>query len=51
VHTHAKVHYAAHAGRDSFNDTDEIYDDRLLLTLSEDGDGYLGLMTLGVESE
>jgi protocatechuate 3,4-dioxygenase beta subunit len=42
--------YAEHSGRDQFNDTDGIYDDRLLLTLSEDGGGYLGLMTLGVEA-
>lgn len=47
---YAQDPYAAHAGRDSFNDTDGIYDERLLLTLSEDGDGYLGLMTLGVEA-
>lgn len=47
---YAEDPYAEHTGRDSFNDTDGIFDDRLLLTLSQHDDGYLGLMTLGVES-
>ena len=37
-------------GRDQFNDTDGIFDDRLSLTLSKDDDGYLGLITLGADS-
>jgi len=42
--------YSSDAGRDTFNTNDNIFDDRLLLTLSEDGDGYLGLITLDVAS-
>jgi protocatechuate 3,4-dioxygenase beta subunit len=42
--------YASAAGRDAFNDTDGIYDRSLELTLSDDGDGHLGLITLDVAS-
>lgn len=42
--------YASDAGRDTFNTNDNIFDDRLLLTLSEDGEGYLGLITVDVAS-
>lgn len=42
--------YSSDAGRDTFNTNDNIFDDRLLLTLSEDGQGYLGLITLDVAS-
>lgn len=41
--------YASNGGRDTFNDTDGIFDQRLILTLSEEGDGYLGVITLGVD--
>jgi protocatechuate 3,4-dioxygenase beta subunit len=40
--------YAGDSGRDTFNDTDGIYEDGLELTLSEDGDGVLGVMTFDV---
>jgi protocatechuate 3,4-dioxygenase beta subunit len=40
--------YSEDPGRDTFNDTDGIFDERLLLTMSEEGDGYLGLITLDV---
>ena len=33
-------------GRDAFNDTDPLYEHDLELTLSREGDGYLGLITL-----
>jgi protocatechuate 3,4-dioxygenase beta subunit len=42
--------YASAAGRDAFNDSDGIYDRNLELTLSDEGDGYLGLITLDVAS-
>jgi protocatechuate 3,4-dioxygenase beta subunit len=42
--------YASNTGRDTFNDDDSIFDDAMLLTLSEDGDGYLGAINLDVEA-
>jgi protocatechuate 3,4-dioxygenase beta subunit len=42
--------YASAAGRDAFNDSDGIYDRSLELTLSDERDGYLGLITLDVAS-
>ena len=38
----AKSPYAAHTGRDTFNDSDNIYKDSMLLKVTEEGDGYLG---------
>ncbi len=35
-------------GRDASNDDDGIFDPSLVMTLSADGDGYRGLMTVGV---
>jgi protocatechuate 3,4-dioxygenase beta subunit len=40
--------YAADAGRDTFNDDDLIFDPGLVLTLSQAGDGSLGLITFDV---
>jgi protocatechuate 3,4-dioxygenase beta subunit len=42
--------YASAGGRDAFNDSDGIYDRNLELTLSEEDDGHLGLITLDVAS-
>ena len=42
--------YGSAADRDSFNDSDGIYDSALELTLSEEDDGHLGLITLDVAS-
>jgi protocatechuate 3,4-dioxygenase beta subunit len=42
--------YASAAGRDAFNDSDGIYDRNLELTLSDEGDAYLGLITVDVAS-
>jgi protocatechuate 3,4-dioxygenase beta subunit len=42
--------YASASGRDAFNDSDGIYDRSLELTLSDEGDGHLGLITLDVAS-
>jgi hypothetical protein len=43
--------YASHESRDVFNDGDGIYggNEELLLTLSEEGDGRLGLITFNVQ--
>lgn len=38
--------YASDSGRDTRNDNDGLFFPDTLLTLSEDGDGYLGLITL-----
>jgi hypothetical protein len=40
--------HAEDAGRDVFNDGDGIYDESLELTLSEQEDGVLGLITFDV---
>jgi protocatechuate 3,4-dioxygenase beta subunit len=42
--------YSSHPGRDVFNDGDGIFAEELLLTLREDRDGQLGLITFDVES-
>jgi protocatechuate 3,4-dioxygenase beta subunit len=41
--------YASDTGRDAFNETDSIFDERLVLDLSEAGDGYLGVISFDVE--
>jgi protocatechuate 3,4-dioxygenase beta subunit len=41
--------YAGDTGRDAFNDTDPIFDERLVLDLSEAGDGYRGAISFDVE--
>ena len=40
--------YPGESNRDGFNPSDALYDPSLELTLSEEGAGYLGLMTLDV---
>jgi protocatechuate 3,4-dioxygenase beta subunit len=40
--------YSARPNRDQRNDSDGIFDERTVLTVSKDGDGYLGLITIGV---
>lgn len=45
---YARSPYSEDDGRDTFNDDDTIFDDALLLTLSEDADGYLGVMSFNV---
>ena len=42
--------YASASGRDALNETDGLYDGNLKLTLSDENDGYLGLITLDVAS-
>lgn len=41
--------YAVRGDRDTTNDTDFIFDDAMMLTLSRTGEGYLGLITIGVD--
>jgi len=41
--------YAEDTGRDTYNDDDAIYQDGLELTLSDDGDGVLGVMTFDAQ--
>ena len=43
--------YAAHTGRDTFNDGDSIYRPAMLLTVGEDGDGYLGVITFAADPD
>jgi protocatechuate 3,4-dioxygenase beta subunit len=40
--------YASDSGRDTFNAGDSIFDESLVLRLSEDGDGQLGAISLDV---
>jgi protocatechuate 3,4-dioxygenase beta subunit len=42
--------YASDTGRDTFNQNDGIFSDETILTVSKDGDGYLGLINFGVKS-
>src|SRR4029079_14164911 len=38
--------YASDTGRDAFNDSDPLYERDLELSLSKDGDAYLGLIPI-----
>lgn len=40
--------YASHEGQTTFNANDGLYSEELELTLSEDGEGYRGLITVDV---
>jgi protocatechuate 3,4-dioxygenase beta subunit len=40
--------YSANTGRRTLNDADGIYRKETTLTVTEEGDGFLGLMTIGV---
>lgn len=40
--------YASDRGRDAFNTNDGIFDESLVLTTSQDGEGYLGVITFDV---
>ena len=42
--------YSDHTGRDVFNDDDNIYDDTGLLTISRQGNSYLGMLNLGIDT-
>jgi hypothetical protein len=42
---------AAHTGRDTVNDNDNIYDDSMLLKVTQENDGYLGVIDFAVDSD
>jgi protocatechuate 3,4-dioxygenase beta subunit len=42
--------YSSRPGRDAFNDTDGIFDERLVLRVSREGNGRLGLISFDVEA-
>jgi hypothetical protein len=46
---YARAPYDRAPDRDTFNDTDGIFDEGLVLSLRDDGDGVLGLLTLDVQ--
>jgi len=45
---YAAAPYSAHPGPDTSNDNDNIYRRETTLTVTKDGEGYLGLITVGV---
>ncbi|MFI1524687.1 protocatechuate dioxygenase [Kitasatospora cineracea] len=47
----AKAPYSTHTGRDTFNDGDGIYQPSMLLKVTEDGDGYLGVITFAADPD
>jgi protocatechuate 3,4-dioxygenase beta subunit len=47
---YARKPYSEHSGRDQLNDSDGIFDESLLLDLSKDGDGFVGAISLDVQS-
>jgi protocatechuate 3,4-dioxygenase beta subunit len=47
----AEAPYATHTGRDTLNDNDTIFRDAMLLTVSEDPDGYLGVIALAADTD
>jgi protocatechuate 3,4-dioxygenase beta subunit len=47
---YARKPYSDDQGRDTFNDNDNIFDSSLLLDLSKEGQGYLGVMSFDVQS-
>jgi protocatechuate 3,4-dioxygenase beta subunit len=42
--------HVSDTGRDTFDDNDGIFDAANILALSQDGDGYLGVITFGVNA-
>jgi hypothetical protein len=42
--------YLGRKGQDTFNDSDGIFDEATVLKLSEDGEGYLGVLRLDAEN-
>ena len=47
---YAAAPYNQRTGRDRLNNNDSIFDQSLVLTVRPDGDGYLGVMTVGVDA-
>lgn len=48
---YAGAPYSEHTGRDTFNDGDNIYQDSMLMKVTEDGDGYLGVIIFAADSD
>jgi protocatechuate 3,4-dioxygenase beta subunit len=46
----AAAPYASRTGRDTFNADDSIYRDSMLLKVTQDSDGWLGAISLGVDN-
>jgi protocatechuate 3,4-dioxygenase beta subunit len=60
VHIHAMVHvdnarvlttHSDRTGRDTFNDGDTISKPEMLLKITQDDDGYLGVIVLSADSD
>ncbi len=47
---YAKAPYSAHQGRRTLNTSDGIYRRETTLTVTEEGDGYLGLISMGISA-
>ena len=47
----ASAPYNGRGGRDASNDDDSIFSDQTILTVTKDGEGYLGLINIGVEEQ
>jgi protocatechuate 3,4-dioxygenase beta subunit len=47
---HKRRPYSQHSGRDTLNENDGTFDEQLLLKLTRDGDGWLGVMSFDVEN-
>jgi protocatechuate 3,4-dioxygenase beta subunit len=43
--------YSEHAGRDTFNDNDNIYKDTMLMKVTAEDDGYLGAIVFSADSD
>jgi protocatechuate 3,4-dioxygenase beta subunit len=46
---HAQQPYASRGRRDTLNSSDRIYDDQLLLTVAETGQGYAAAFDIGLQ--
>jgi protocatechuate 3,4-dioxygenase beta subunit len=47
---YARAPYSDRDGHDTTNSTDNLFDERLLLDVSRDGDGYVGAISLDVQA-
>jgi protocatechuate 3,4-dioxygenase beta subunit len=45
---YSRTPYSVHSGRDRFNKDDSIFDPALIMTLRQENDGYLGIMSVNV---
>lgn len=47
----AAAPYASHLGRDTLNDKDTIFKDTMLMRVTEDSEGYLGVIVLAADAD